>query len=189
MTVFRELSNHILDIAENGVTAGASWLVITLCEDRQADRLTISIEDNGCGMSPELVRQVTDPWMTSRTTRKVGLGIPFFKQTAEMCGGTFAIQSTVGQGTLTTATFQYSHIDRPLLGDLVGTVLSLVVGYPQVALMYRHQVDGQSFELDTRAIRAVLGDEVPWSDPDVLAFLREMLVEGLGALGGESSLA
>lgn len=186
MTVFRELAHHILDIAENGVTAGASLLTITVCEDRRADRLTISIADNGRGMSPELVAQVTDPWVTSRTTRKVGLGIPFFKQTAQMCDGDFHIESVVGQGTTTTATFRYSHVDRPPLGDLVGTVLSLVVGYPQTAVCYRHCVDGQEFVLDTREVRAVLGDEVPLSDPEVLAFLRETLEEGLHALGGEA---
>ncbi len=187
MTVFRELSNHVLDIAENGVNAGATLLTVEIGEDHAADRVWISIADNGRGMTPDMVRQVTDPWVTTRTTRKVGLGIPFFKQTAEVCGGDFAITSKLGEGTVTRASFQLSHLDRPPLGDLTATVLSLAVGYPGVDLFYHHQVDEQLFDFDTRAIREVLGAEVPFSDPEVLAFLRQMLEDGLNSLGSEAA--
>ncbi len=179
MTAFRDLSQHILDIAENGTKAGATLLHITITEDLDADRLTITLRDNGSGMDAEMVRRVTDPWVTTRTTRKVGLGIPFLKQTAEMCGGHFAIQSQLGQGTTTQAAFQHSHIDRPPLGDLIGTLICIVVGYPALDLLYQHQVDGREFTLDTREIREVLGADVPLSDPEVLGFLRGTLVEGL----------
>lgn len=184
MTVFRDLSQHILDIAENGTNAGATRLNIDIQEHSDDDRLTITVNDNGHGMDGETLKRVIDPWFTTRTTRNVGLGIPFFKQTAEMCGGDFDINSELGRGTMTRATFQHSHIDRPSLGDLVGTLLCLIVGYPNVDLNYHHRVNDREFSLATREIREVLGDEVPMSDPDVLAFLRGTLEEGLASLEG-----
>lgn len=185
MTAFRDLAQHILDIFENGATAGATLMHIDIEEELSRDRLTIAVKDNGSGMAPEMVRQVTDPWVTTRTTRKVGLGIPFFKQTAEMCAGAFSIESQPGQGTTTQASFRHSHIDRPPLGDLVGTVLCILVGYPKLDVVYHHRVNDRDFVLDTREIHAVLGEEVPLSDPEVLTFLRELLEEGAAHLRGE----
>lgn len=200
MTVFRDLSQHILDIAENGVTAGADLLRIEIQEDLSGDHLSIRIADNGRGMDEDILSRVTDPWVTTRTNRRVGLGIPFLKQTAEMCGGHFEIQSKVGRGTVTYATFQHGHLDRPPLGDVASTVLCLIVGHPEVDVVYHHEVasagadgmehaskqdpstDVRVFELDTREIREVLGDDVPFSDPEVLAFLRGTLEEGVASL-------
>lgn len=187
MTIFRDLSQHILDIAENGVKAGATLLHLTIEEDTVADTLRIVVRDNGSGMDAPTLAKVEDPWYTTRTTRNVGLGIPFFKQAAEMCNGTFDITSEPGVGTITEATFQHSHIDRPPLGDLAGTLLCMIVGFEDVDVLYEHCVDDQTFTLDTREIRAVLGDDVPFSDPDVLAFLNESLHEGMTALQGEIS--
>ncbi|HNT74196.1 MAG TPA: ATP-binding protein [Anaerolineae bacterium] len=180
MTVFRDLSQHILDIAENGIQAGATVLHIKITEDLspEQDTLTIAIQDNGRGMDALALARVTDPWFTTRTTRKVGLGIPFFRQTAEMCEGRFEIFSTVGQGTLTQATFRHSHIDRPPLGDVGGTILCLIVGFPDGDVVYCHDVNEKSFMLNTHEIRQVLGDDIPFSDPEVLTFLRQTLEEG-----------
>lgn len=194
MTVFRDLCQHILDIYENSVKAGAGLVNVDIVEDFQRDRLVITIADNGRGMDAEMVRRISDPWITTRTTRKVGLGIPFLKQTAEMCGGDFALQSTPGEGTRTQATFQHSHIDRPPLGDLVATLTCMIVGYPETDLVFHHRVihpqtggepEAREFTLDTREIRAVLGDDVPLSDPGVLRFLRTQLEEGIRSLEGE----
>ncbi|MFP4343895.1 MAG: ATP-binding protein [Anaerolineales bacterium] len=187
MTVFRDLAQHLLDIYENGVKAGATLGYVEIEEDREEDRLTLTVRDNGSGMDAEMVRRISDPWTTTRTTRKVGLGIPFLKQTAEMCGGHFEIKSVKGEGTETSATFQHSHIDRPPLGDLVATLTCMIVGYPEVDLIYHHRVDGREFSCDTREIREVLGEEVPLSDPEVLGFLRSMLEEGIGSLYEEES--
>ncbi|MGC9393451.1 MAG: ATP-binding protein [Anaerolineae bacterium] len=185
MTIFRDLSQHILDIAENGVKAGATLLHLTIEEDTAADTLRIVVQDNGSGMNAETLAKVEDPWYTTRTTRNVGLGIPFFKQAAEMCAGSFHITSEPGVGTTTEATFQHSHIDRPPLGDLAGTLLCMIVGFSGVDVVYQHRVDDQTFTLDTREIRAILGDDIPFSDPDVLAFLNESLHEGITSLQGE----
>lgn len=193
MTVFRDLSQHILDIAENSVTADAGLLHIDIEEDPTADRLCIVVRDDGRGMTSETVARVTDPWVTTRTTRKVGLGIPFLKQTAEMCGGDFEITSRPmgaygsDHGTTTRATFRLSHIDRPPLGDVIGTLLCIVVGSPQLDVVYCHRVGENVFEFDTREIREILGDDVPLSDPEVLAFIRGTLTEGLATIGGEAA--
>ena len=186
MTVFRDLSQHILDIAENGITANATILYIDIIEDHTADQLSISLKDNGHGMDAIMLSRVTDPWITTRTTRKVGLGIPFLKQTAEMCGGYFNIASQPHHGTITEAVFQHSHIDRPPLGDLVGTLLCLIVGYQGVDIVYHHRVDGQEFNFNTMEIHSVLGDEIPLSDPDVLSFIRQTIEEGLRIMSTEA---
>jgi len=158
-------------------------------EDLRADTLSLSITDNGCGMDAAMVQHITDPWVTTRTTRKVGLGIPFLKQIAEMCAGDFAIESEVGRGTVTRARFRHSHIDRPPLGNLADTLLCIIVGYPQVNLVYTHHVqpfEGElrEFVLDTAEIRAVLGDDLELSAPEVIGFLKEMLAEGMALLAG-----
>lgn len=189
MTVFRDLSQHILDIAENSIAAGATLLYIDIVEDKASDRMTIRVRDNGQGMDPDMLLRVTDPWVTTRTTRKVGLGIPFLKQTAEMCGGAFEIDSARGCGTTTQATLQLSHIDRPPLGDLIGTLLCIIVGTPHLDLVYHHCVDNREFVFRTQEIREVLGDEVPLSDPQVLAFIRGALTEELQSIGGEAALS
>ncbi len=192
MTVFRDLSQHILDIAENSITAGATLLHLDIAEHLGEDTLAITVEDNGRGMAPDMLQQVTDPWVTTRTTRKVGLGIPFLKQTAEMCGGSFTITSAPGVGTKTQATFRLSHVDRPPLGDLVGTLLCIIVGNPQLDLVYRHEWVDESatapseFTFDTRELREILGPEIPFSDAEVLAFIRGTITEGLTSLAREA---
>jgi len=174
--MLRELALHILDMVENSLNAGATFVTIEVIEDVLADRLTMRVADNGRGMDGELVQRVADPFFTTRTTRRVGLGLPFLKQAAEMCNGSLTIDSARGVGTTITATFRHSHIDRMPLGDLSGTVLSLVIGNPHADFVYRHIVNGRVFEFDTRPIRAALG-EVALSEPSVIAFLKEALKE------------
>ncbi len=172
--MLRELALHVLDIAEKSLNAGASLVTIEVVEDAAADRLTIRVSDNGRGMDAETVAQVIDPFFTTRSTRKVGLGLPFLKQAAEMCNGGLTIDSKVGQGTLVTATFQRSHIDRMPLGDLPGTVLTLIVGYPLADFIFRHMIGDKCVQLDTRPIKAELGD-VALSEPEVIGYLKKVL--------------
>lgn len=173
----RELSLHLLDIAENGIAAGATLIRLIIDEDLDADLLQLTVEDDGRGMDDELLKRITDPFVTSRTTRRVGLGIPLLKAAAESCNGSFQIESVPGQGTKIYVAFQHSHLDRAPLGDMTGTVLTMVVGYPKVDVYYRHRVNGVVFEFDSRPIKEELGD-IPLSDPAVLAFLRGLLEEG-----------
>ena len=144
--------------------------------DHKADTLTIKIRDDGCGMTPEQVEHVTDPFFTTRTTRKVGLGIPFYKYAAESTGGSFSIDSEVGKGTVVTAVFGLSHIDRMPLGDISSTVHTLVVYHPETDFVYTYQVDDRSFVLDTREFKGILGD-VPFSEPEVSQYIMDFLTE------------
>ncbi len=174
--MLRELALHILDLAENSMVAGASLVMIEVIEDSRTDRLTIRVADNGRGIDPELVMRVADPFVTTRTTRRVGLGLPFLKQAAELCNGSLTIGSAQGAGTTVTAIFQNSHIDRMPMGDLPGTILALVVGTPQVDFVFRHIVDDKAYEFDTRPIKKELG-EVALSEPSVIAYLKQLLQE------------
>lgn len=172
----QELSLNVLDIAQNSIRANASLVIITVSEDTPKRLLSITIEDNGCGMTEEQIKNVMDPFYTTRTTRKVGLGVPFFKMSAEATGGTFSIQSEVGKGTRTTATYHTDHFDMLPLGDINATMLSLISVNPQLDFLYRREIDGKSFELDTREIRTIL-EGVPLNSPEVLTFLKEFLTE------------
>lgn len=171
-----ELSLNVLDVAENSTRAKASLVSITVSADTAADRLVITIEDDGCGMTKEQVSQVTDPFYTSRTTRKVGLGVPFFKYAAESAGGQFSITSEPGRGTTVFASFQLSHIDRMPLGDMNATIHTLITCHPDTEFVYTYRYDGRSFTLDTRELRQILGD-ISFQEPEVSAFIQEYLAE------------
>ena len=171
-----EISLNILDVAENSTKAKASLVEITVDADTTSDRLTIVIKDNGCGMTEEQVARVTDPFFTSRTTRKVGLGVPFFKYAAESTGGSFSIESRPGKGTAVTAVFVLSHIDRMPLGDITSTIHTLIVYHPKTDFLYRYSYNGTAFTLDTREFRQILGD-VPFDTPEVSEYIREYLTE------------
>lgn len=172
----REIALHLLDIAENSVAAGATNISIQVSEDLAHDRLIASVQDDGKGMDAETVKRVVDPFVTSRTTRKVGLGIPLLKEAAEACDGSLNIQSTLGKGTRLDVDFQRSHIDRMPLGDLAGTILTLVVAYPLVHWIFRYKsilpdgTPGKEYEFDDQPIKEELKD-IPLCEPDVLAFL------------------
>lgn len=179
----QELSLNILDIAQNSVRAGASVIEISVEEDYASDRLVIQIQDNGCGMTEEQAAHVTDPFFTTRTTRKVGLGVPFFKMAAEMTGGEFSIRSKVGEGTVVRAVFGLSHIDRMPLGDMADTMCCLIGCSPDIEFIYRHRVDSRSFTVETRQFREVL-EGVPLNTPQVMQFIREYIGDQLENISG-----
>ena len=179
----KELSLNLLDIVENSTRAGASLVTIQVIEEPELDRLTLSVEDDGCGMSPELLAAVQDPFTTTRTTRKVGLGIPFLKEGAEMTGGSLDLWSKEGEGTKISATYGYSHIDRPPLGDLAETVVTLVQCHDQTDFCYTHRYRDQSFTLDTRELRVIM-EGLPLSEPAVLGWIREFVNENQVKLYG-----
>lgn len=173
----KELSLNILDIAMNSVKAGAKDVEISLTEN--GNLLTLKIADNGCGMDGEQLKAVTDPFFTTRTTRRVGMGIPLLKLAAEQTGGTFDISSSVApenHGTVTTAEFYTDHIDFAPIGDVVSTVVTLIQGSPAIHWHFSHTGNGREIDLDTAEIVAVLGD-VPLDNPDVLTWIRQSLTE------------
>lgn len=171
-----EISLNILDVAENSIRADASHISIEVLIQTKADTLTILIEDDGCGMDEEQVMRVIDPFFTTRNTRKVGLGIPFFKQAAESTGGSFAITSKVGCGTKVKAVFKLSHIDRMPLGDINTTIHTLIVFNESIDFRYKYVHDCHMFELNTEDMKAILGD-VSFKDLEVSKFIKEYLDE------------
>ncbi len=172
----QELSLNIMDVAQNSIVAGAT--LITIHAACHGDRLTVEISDNGKGMSEEQLAHVTDPFFTTRTTRKVGLGVPLFKMQAELTGGMFSIDSQTGIGTHLKAEFVTSHVDMIPLGDLNQTILLLITCNPDLDFVFIHDTDETTFTLDTRELREVLGGEVPLNDPAVTKWIREALEEG-----------
>jgi hypothetical protein len=174
----RELSLHLLDIAENSVAAGALNIIIRVHEDLAADRMFLSVRDDGKGMDAETAARIVDPFVTSRTTRKVGLGLPLLKEAAEFCNGSLRIDSTPGKGTLVEVAFQHSHIDRMPLGDLASTFITLLVSSPEIHWIFEYQVNLECFALDDAPIKQELVG-IPLTDPLVLGYLREMINQGV----------
>jgi hypothetical protein len=167
-----------MDVAENGLEAGADLIRISVVEDREANQLEIIIADNGRGIPEEKLPEILDPFYTTRTTRRVGLGLSLFRETARRCEGEFQIRSEVGKGTEVRATFQLDHIDLPPLGDMAGTMAALIAGNGTADFTYTHVVDGERFELDTRAIREELED-VPIHHPEVMRYVTQTVREFL----------
>lgn len=154
----QDLSLHILDIAENSITAGAKNIEIKVIEDFKKDLLIIEIADDGKGMDPEVLTQATDPFVSTRKERRVGLGLSLFEQAARMSNGDLTIRSDPQGGTRVRATFQHSHIDRKPLGDIGQTIITLVMGSPEIDLVYRHKKSKYEYCFDTRTIKAQLED-------------------------------
>jgi len=165
---------HILDIVENGIQAGATLVEIHILEDLEKDLLQITIEDNGRGMDAEMLRNVTDPFVTTRTTRRVGMGLPLLEQAAEETGGTLDISSEPGKGTRVVAAFQESHIDRRPIGDMGATLITLIMGNPDLDFVYTSNLRKQNVEVDTRSIRQELDGAVGVNDPAVIQLIREL---------------
>ena len=182
----KELSLNILDIAQNSVKAGADTIKILLEEDDEI--LAITIIDNGCGMSESFLKNVMDPFCTTRTTRKVGMGIPLFKLAAEQTGGELTISSRTEQeypsdsGTKIKAVFNKKHIDFTVLGDIVSTVVTLIQGQPDIRWKFIHKIKNSEVGVDTDELKAVLGD-VPLDNFEVICWIKEYLAEQYNEIG------
>lgn len=177
----REIALNILDIAENSVKANAKLVEIDVVA--ADDLLTVSIVDDGTGMDKEFLARVTDPFTTTRTTRKVGMGIPLFKMASEMAGGQFEISSEKGVGTSVKATFQISHIDRAPLGDIADTMVTLLSSEKDTDFRLHIAVDNNTFDFDTRELKAELGG-IPVDTPEILVFVRDMIKDNIINVGG-----
>lgn len=179
-----EISLNILDVAENSVKAKATLVKILVTASFNENLLTVVIADDGCGMDEEQLKNVTDPFFTTRTTRKVGLGVPFFKAAAEAAGGEFSIHSEKGVGTTVTASFKLDSVDRMPLGDICATIHTLVTMHEEMDFLFTYKVDGEEFSLDTREFREILGD-ISFKSPEVSIYINDYLKENLNAVNGE----
>lgn len=166
-----DLSLHILDIVENCITAEAGRIEVKITEDTRVNLLTVEISDNGKGMSEELLKNATDPFYTTRTTRKVGLGIPLLAQSARESNGDISVKSKTGEGTSIKATFQYDHIDRKPLGDIGQTMIILIMSNPEIDFLFEHIKNDKSYTLDTTEMKKDL-DGIPINNPEVIKIIK-----------------
>ena len=179
--MMRDLSMHILDIVQNSIKAEAHKIEIEVEENTNTNRLCICIKDNGGGMSKEMVETVRNPFTTTRTTRKVGLGIPMLEQTCLQCGGQLLLESELGVGTVIKAEMEHNNIDRPPLGDIISSIFILIITNQDMGFLYKHTYNDDEFVLDMDEIREILGD-VPLDTPDVSSWLKEHIAEGVNSL-------
>ena len=178
----QDLSLHILDVVENSIQAEASRIDIHIVEDEESDLLSITITDNGRGMEQQTLNTVLDPFTTTRTTRRVGLGLPLLAESARRTGGDVTIQSKIGKGTTVEADFQYSNIDRIPIGNMTDTLTTLIIGNPQVDFAYTHKKGENEFTLDSADLKDQL-EGVPLSHPEVVKTIRAFLQEGFEEIG------
>ena len=179
-----EISLHILDIIQNSLKAGAALVEISIDYNSATGMLTVVITDDGCGMDSEMVERVTNPFVTSRTTRKVGLGIPMFKAGAEATGGSFKITSQKGVGTVVTAVFNYKHIDCPPLGSMTDTFISQVISHKDIDFEYTFSTSDGKMEFSTREVKNVLGDSSMLGEPAVIDWMRQSINNEIKEIGG-----
>jgi hypothetical protein len=186
----QDISLHLLDIIENSARANANVIVVNITVEVMKNLIEFEILDDGVGMDAETLEMAQNPFYTSKAERKkkVGLGIPLFRQNAEACDGYFSIDSTPGEGTILRAGFAYDHIDRMPLGNVSDTVLSSIMGHPEVEFLLnlkRIELTGEKvFEFSTLEIKEELGD-VPITYPDVILVIDSMLKEGIINTGME----
>jgi len=172
------LSMHIMDILQNSTRAGAKDITLEVIEDKVKDQLILRFIDNGCGMDKETAERVINPFFTTRTTRKVGLGLPLLKQNTERTGGSLTIDSEKGKGTTVTAIFGLTNIDTPPMGDLAGTVVLTASAYPDIHFIFHYQRDEIDYVFDTDEVNEAL-DGVSIQDPEIISYLKEMIEENI----------
>lgn len=177
----KELSLHIMDIIENSIRADADLICLEIEESFALNQIRISIKDNGGGIPANLLCRVTDPFYTTRPKRRVGLGLSLFREASRRCEGSFSIESKEGEGTMVEALFMMDHIDLAPMGDIRGTMISLIMGNPGVEFVYTHKAGARCFHLDTRIIRSEL-EGVPFNHPKVMGYISGVIEEGLAEL-------
>lgn len=180
----KDLSLHILDIVHNSISAKATVIQIEIVENREKNLYQLTITDNGRGISPEMLPDVTDPFVTSRKTRKVGMGLSLLKQKAEQAGGNLEVQSEVNKGTIVKCMFEHDHLDRPALGDISGVMVQFLAAFPAIHFIYTHQTPQNTYIFDSDEVYTVL-DGVPISEPEIRKYLVGMMDENLDSIGIE----
>lgn len=174
----KNLASHIMDILQNSIRAAADQISCRVAEDMEGNRLMLEITDNGSGIPAELIGRVADPFFTTRTTRKVGLGLSLLKLKAEQSGGQFQLESRIGTGTRITASFTHSHLDRPILGDIPGVIVLTATAHPDIEFIYHHEKADQSFTFNSKEIINEIG-VASFTSPLLLSSIKEYINENL----------
>ncbi|MBR1850149.1 MAG: ATP-binding protein [Bacteroidales bacterium] len=177
----KELAMHVYDLMENSTAANATAIVLTIRDSLKDNDFHFTIEDNGKGMSADFLAKVTDPYTTSRTTRKVGLGLPLIKMNTENCGGGMKLNSTLGKGTRLEFWFEHNHWDRPPMGDLTGTLVMLISQHEDIHFVINYTTDDGEFTLDTNELKDALGG-MSMNDLTIIRYLKEMVAENLAEI-------
>ncbi|MGO9611560.1 MAG: ATP-binding protein [Dissulfurispiraceae bacterium] len=183
----RDLSLHILDIAENSITAGARRILIKIRRDTEGDRLVLEINDDGKGIDQELIEQVTDSFYTTKKDRRFGIGLALLRQAAEESDGHLTITSQKDKGTSILANFRGSHIDMKPLGDIGATIMVLIAGNPGVDFLLEYREDEHCFKFDTALVKQIL-QEVPINAPNILKALKEDINKGICFAASQMSI-
>ncbi|MPW24830.1 ATP-binding protein [Alkalibaculum sp. M08DMB] len=179
----RELSLHINDIVQNSIDADATIIKIFVKEDIEKDNLVIKVEDNGKGIPKEKLDVITDPFETSRTTRRVGLGLSLLEAATQRCEGSLIIKSIRNVKTEVVATFRYNHIDRAPLGNMIDTILSIILSLKENSdLIYEHHYNNKMFTFDTREIKSIIGNQVSINQIEIMNWIKEYIEEGFSNL-------
>lgn len=181
----KNVALHILDLVQNSARAKAGKVQVSIVENPGKDTYLLTIEDDGIGMEERQLQNATDPFFTTRTTRKVGLGLSLIQQNSERTGGSFNLTSEPGKGTKLDATFIMSHPDRLPLGEIDDVLVLLAVGLPQLRLIYDHTTPAGKYKFDTEVIREIIGD-IKDSNQEIRTFLREMIIENLKEIRAEA---
>lgn len=176
-----DISLHILDIAENSIAAEAKRVCIRIRESSKEDLFSLEIEDDGKGMDRETVKKALDPFFTTKKTRRFGFGLSLLSEAAKAAEGSFRIESEPGKGTWIKATFKAGHIDTLPLGDIPQTMISLIMGHPEIDFAYSHNTDEDEYSIDTKDIKAQLNG-IPINSPEVLRFIENHLTEGIATI-------
>lgn len=177
----KELSLHILDIAQNSVRAKASNVIISVEELKECNLFRFTIDDDGVGISDDILKTIKNPFTTTRTTRKVGLGIPLLNSTCELCNGKLDIRRKEDKGTILVTEMEYNNIDRPPMGDIASTVVGLICSNPLIHFVYSHSYNKNTFVLDTDEINEIL-DGTPITDTKIYTWLKEYVKENIDSL-------
>ena len=179
----KDLSLHILDLIQNSTAVNSTLINLDIIDSIKDNILSFRIKDNGKGMTKEFLAKVTDPYSTTRTTRKVGLGLPLIKMNAENCGGGFKIESELGIGTNLTFWFEHNNIDRPPMGDIAGVFVLTIAQNEDIRFIMSYKTDNDIFTFDTDQVKETL-DGIPLNNNDIIKFLREMIEENIKEIGG-----
>jgi len=177
----KDLSLHILDLFQNSVSAGSTIIKLKIDERPSEDKYSLLLTDNGKGMDADTAEHATDPFFTTRTTRKVGLGLPLIKQNAERTGGFMKINSQIGIGTEVAVEFSHSHIDRLPAGDIAGVIALTTSSYPNIDFIYIHSTTKGTFVFESNEIKSTLGN-IPISNPQVIAFMKDLISDNLAKI-------
>jgi len=167
-----------MDIIQNSIAAKSSRIYITFKADKNTDMLVMTVADNGVGMDEDLIKKVIDPFVTTRDTRKVGLGIPLLAASCERASGKLSLESAKGMGTTITATFKLSHIDRPPLGDIAETVIAVISSNPEMEMNLKLISEKGVFDFNTVDVKKKIGD-IPLNHYEILTWIKEYLSESI----------